>query len=100
MQPDRWLVQHIAHALQVRAELRGEPDALGFATRKRRRRAVQRQVAEADALQELQARADFREQVAGDLFLAGIELELAEEVAGAFDRVVRQRGDTPIPEAY
>ena len=31
MQADGRLVEHVEHAAQVRAELRGEPDALGFA---------------------------------------------------------------------
>ena len=37
MQADRGLVQHIEHAGQARADLRGEPDALAFAARQRAR---------------------------------------------------------------
>ena len=55
MQADGGLVQHIAHALQVRSELRGQPDALGFTARKRGRCAGQRQVAQADIREELKA---------------------------------------------
>ena len=40
MQADGGLVEHVTHALQVRAELRREPDALRLAARQRRRRAV------------------------------------------------------------
>ncbi len=35
VQPDRRLVEHIEHAGQPRADLRGEPDALAFAARQR-----------------------------------------------------------------
>jgi hypothetical protein len=42
MQADGRLVEHVAHALQVRAELRREPDALRLAARERRRRAIER----------------------------------------------------------
>ena len=33
MQPDRGFVEHVEHARQPRADLRREPDALGFAAR-------------------------------------------------------------------
>ena len=45
VQPDGGLVQHVADALQVGAELRGEPDALRLAPGERRCAAVERQVA-------------------------------------------------------
>ena len=35
VQPDRRLVEHIEHAGQPRADLRGEPDALAFAAGQR-----------------------------------------------------------------
>ena len=35
MQPDRRLIEHIEHAGKSRADLRGQPDALAFAARKR-----------------------------------------------------------------
>ena len=35
MQADGRLVEHVEHAAQVGAELRGEPDALGFAAAER-----------------------------------------------------------------
>ena len=54
MQPDGGLVQHVAHALQVRAELRGEPDALRLAARERGRGAIELQIAEADVARETQ----------------------------------------------
>ncbi len=42
MQANGGLVEHVTHALQVRAELRRKPDALRFAARQRGRGAVQR----------------------------------------------------------
>ena len=42
MQADGGLVEHVAHALQVRAELRGQPDALRLAARQRGRGAIER----------------------------------------------------------
>ena len=42
MQADGGLVEHVAHALQVRAQLSGQADALRLAARQRRRGAVQR----------------------------------------------------------
>ena len=48
MQADGRLVEHVAHALQVGAELRREADALRLAARQRRRGAVEREIAEAD----------------------------------------------------
>ena len=54
MQADRRLVEHVQHAGQVRADLRREPDALPFAARQRRGAAAERQVADADVVQEPQ----------------------------------------------
>ena len=54
MQPDGRLVQNVQHAAELRANLRGQPDPLRFATRQRGRRTVQTQVVQADRLEELQ----------------------------------------------
>ena len=54
VQADRRLVEHVAHALQVAAELRRQADALRLAARQRGRGAVERQVAEAHLLEELE----------------------------------------------
>ena len=54
VQADRRLVEHVQHAGQVRADLRRQPDALSFAARQRRRAAAERQVADADVVQEAQ----------------------------------------------
>src|SRR5258706_224577 len=54
MQADGRLVEHVADALQVAAQLRGEPDTLRLATRQARRRAIQTYIAEAHFLEVLQ----------------------------------------------
>ena len=69
VQADRRLVEHIEHAGQPRADLRGEPDALALAAGERAARARQRQIVEADIDQEFQALADLLEDAGGDLAL-------------------------------
>jgi hypothetical protein len=76
VQADGRLVEDVADAAQVGAELRGEPDALRLAAGQRGRGAVERQVAQADLRQESQARAEFGDQVACDLGLAAVERKL------------------------
>ena len=64
MQPDRGLVEHVEHAGQPGADLRGEPDALALAAGQRAGGARERQIIEADIDQEFQPRADFLEDAA------------------------------------
>ena len=52
VQADRRLVEHVEHAGQARADLRGEPDALALAARQRAGRARQGQIVEPDVAQE------------------------------------------------
>ena len=70
VQADGRLVEDVAHPAQVRAELRGEADALRLAARERRRRAVEREVAEADLAEEAEPRVQLGDDVAGDLAFA------------------------------
>ena len=58
VQADRRLVEDVEHADERRADLRRQPDALRLAARQRRRRAVHRQVADADVVEEAQALLD------------------------------------------
>ncbi len=51
VQSDRRLVQHVQHVDQAGAERGGQRDALGLAAAERARRAIERQVAQADRLQ-------------------------------------------------
>ena len=66
MQPDRRLVEHVEHAGQLRSDLRGEPNALTFAARQRRRAAAEREIADANIQQKTQAIADFADDAAGN----------------------------------
>ena len=86
VQADGGLVQDVAHALQIGAELGGNPDALGLAAGEGRRGPVQAQVFEAHLFEEIQPCADLREDVAGDLGLAAGELESAKQLGGILDR--------------
>ena len=61
VQADRGLVQHIEHAGQAGADLRGQPDALALAAGQGAGGARQRQIVEPDVDQELQPLADFLE---------------------------------------
>ena len=66
VQADGRLVEDVAHAAQVGAELRSEPDALRLAAREGRRRALERQVAEADFAEKAQPRAQLGDEIPGD----------------------------------
>jgi hypothetical protein len=59
VQADGGLVEHVEHAGQAGADLRGEPDALAFAARQRAGGARQRQVIEADIVEEASAARGF-----------------------------------------
>src|SRR5579875_296729 len=95
MQADRRLVEHIEHAGEARADLRGEPDALALAARQRARGARQRQVFEADIAQESEALVDLLEDARGDvaLLLRQALVERAEPLAGVEDRHVGDLAD-------
>ena len=93
MQADGRLVEHIAHALQVAAELRRQADALGLAAAERGRTAVQREVAQADLFEEFEAAFDFRHQVAGDLAVAASQGQCVHPLADVRDGQARQVGD-------
>ena len=91
VQADRWLVQDIHHADQPGADLRGQPDALGLATRKRRRRAIERQVVQAHVEQEAEPVADFFQNFAGHGQL------IIAQTLGLRHAVQRFRIDLPVP---
>ena len=72
VQADGGLVQHVEHAGEPRADLRGEPDALALAARQRARRARQGEIVEPHVDQELQPLADLLQDAGGDLVLLGL----------------------------
>src|SRR5581483_7055067 len=100
MQSDGWLVEHVADPLQIRTELRSQANTLGFPARQCRRRPIERQIPEADPLQEFQTRAQLGEQIARDLTLTRAELELGEELRSAGDRFAAERGDRAAPKTH
>ena len=95
VQADRGLVQHVEHAGEARADLRGEADALALAARERAGGARERQIIEADIDQEFQPLADFLEDAHRDLVLLRREPlgQFAEPFAGAPDRQLRHLAD-------
>ncbi len=95
MQADGRLVQHVKHARQPRADLRGEPDALAFAAGERAGIAAEREIIEADIVQEAQALADLLQNARGDLVLLARELarQRPEPVVRRPDRKPRRLAD-------
>ena len=67
MQADGRLVEHVEHAAQLGADLRGQADALRLAAGERGGGAVEAEIVEADGGEKFQAAADFVHDAAGDL---------------------------------
>ena len=82
VQADRRLVEHVHDAGQARADLRGEADPLRFAAGERLGGAVERQIVQADVVEELQPVDDFLDDLVGDRLPLAFELEAAEELSG------------------
>ena len=78
VQADGRLIEHVAHALQVAAQLRRQANALRLAAAQRRRAAIQREVAQADLCEEVEAALDLGDQIAGDVGVAAFELQVLE----------------------
>ena len=80
MQADGRLVEHVEHAAQLRADLRGQADALAFAAGKRGGGAVERDVSQADGVEEFQPLGDFAHHAAGHLLFALGESQFADRL--------------------
>ena len=93
VQADRRLVEHVEHADQAGADLRGEPDALRLAAGERAGGAVEAEVVEPDVEQEAQPLVDLLEHALADLALAGGHLEGRQVLGGLSDRQGRDLGD-------
>ena len=100
VQADRRLVEDVAHAPQVGAELGRQPDALGLAARQGRCRPVERQVVETDLAQEGQAGTDLRDQVASDVAFAPVQFEGGKEPGDVCHRSCSQLVDAKVAEAH
>ena len=75
VEADRGLVEDVEDADQAGADLGREPDPLRLAARERGRRALQRQVADPDRVEEAQPLADLAHDQAGDRALGLGQLE-------------------------
>ena len=94
VQADRGLVEDVAHAAQVGAELRGEADALRLAARERRRRAVERRGRRARP----RSRKPRRERSSATMSraisrFAALQLDAREQRRERFDRQRGELGD-------
>ena len=69
VQADRGLVEDVEHTHEARPDLGGQADPLRLAARERGRRALEREVADPDVVQEAQALVDLAQDEAGDLAL-------------------------------
>ena len=76
MQADGRLIEDVEHAAQARADLRGEADALAFAAGERGGVAVEREIAEADGVEEFEAFDDLAAEAVGDEGFARGEVEI------------------------
>ena len=79
VQADARLVEHVEHARQPGADLRGEPDALRFAAGERAAFAVEVEVAQAHFDEEPQPRGHFPDDLGGNLALGVRKFQLANE---------------------
>ncbi len=86
VQADGGLVEHVERAHQPRAQRGGELDALRLAAGERGGQAVERQVFQANLVQELQPLADLAQHLLGNLRLLGRELDAVEEARRFFHR--------------
>jgi hypothetical protein len=83
VQANRGLVEHVHHADQACADLRGEADALRLAAGERVGLALQREVIEADIDQEAQAVGDLLDDLDRDLAAPAGQVEALEELSAS-----------------
>ena len=101
MQSDAGLVEDVEHVDQLRANLRGQSDALALAAGQRGRLTVQRQIVQTDLQEEVQARADLLENLGGNLLLLVVEVGfcIVEPLAQFAEVHVAQLRDVLVPDA-
>ena len=83
MQSNRRLVEDVEHIDELRTDLRGEANALALTARQTGRLAVEREVVQSDAKQEIDACAQFLDDFGGNFLLHRFEVvfDFAEPVA-------------------
>ena len=79
VEADRRLVEDVEDADELRADLRREPQPLRLAARERRRRAVEREVADSDVVEEREPLPDLLHDPVADQLLGRGQAELVEE---------------------
>ncbi len=80
VQADRRLVEDVQHAHERGADLGGEPDPLRLAARQRGGRPLERQIPDADVVEEAQPLVDLAQDQPGDLALGVGQLEPIQPV--------------------
>ena len=93
VQPDRGLVEDVHDADQAGADLGREPDPLRLAAGERARRAGQREVADADVVEEGEPLGDLAHDQAGDRPLGLGHLEVVDPLGGRARRELAVLGD-------
>ena len=93
VQADRRLVEDVEHAHELRSDLGREPQTLRLATRERRGRAVELQVADTDVVEEGEPFPDLLDDPGADQLFGLGQLQPVEELEGAGDRHLRELVD-------
>ncbi len=96
VQPDRWLVEHVARADEFRAHLRRQTDALRLAAGERPRLSVQREVLQPHAGEEPQPRQHLLEDRLGDRRVLGRKSELLQVIDRVEDGEPGEVGDVEV----
>src|SRR2546430_1149426 len=99
VEADGRLVENVKRADEMRAERRGELDALRFAAREGGSEAIEGEVVEADFIEELEATANFFKDFVGDGFLHFGQLQRREKDARFFDGEFADFGDGSVCNA-
>ena len=100
VQADRRLVEHVEHADEAGADLRGEPDPLCLAARQGRARPVERQVVESHVEQEAEAGVDLLEDEPRDRHVALGQLPVEQVLGQLADRQRAVAGDRLVVDRH
>ena len=97
VEADGGLIEHVKHAAQARADLRGQADALAFAAGERGGIAVERKIVQADGAEELEPFDDFAADALGDEGFARreVEIRMAAESARFSGSAVKSAMESP-----
>ena len=98
VQADGGFIQHVAHALQIRSELRRQSDALRLAAGEAGRGAVQLQIAEPDVAEKAGPGGELGQQIPGDVEFAPGQLEGLQRRREFPYGQVREFCDRPLAE--